>query len=76
MLSQLVITLGARNWVVTWIGHGPLSKATLLKNFMSESEVHHNFILDMYDKWYEDAVMQASERVMRNPEPNWRLTNN
>ena len=76
MLSQLVITLGARNWVVTWIGHGPLSKATLLKNFMNESEVHHNFILDMYDKWYEDAVMQASERVMRNPDPNWRLTNN
>lgn len=75
MLSQLVITLGPRNWVVTWVGHGPLSKATLLKNFLTESEFHHQFILNMYDKWYEEAVMEASERVMRNPTPNWRLTN-
>ena len=75
MLSQLVITLGPRNWVVTWIGHGPLSKATLLKNFITESEFHHQFILNMYDKWYEEAVMEASDRVIRNPTPNWRLTN-
>lgn len=75
LLSQLVITLGARNWVVTWIGHGPLSKSTLLKNFINESEFHHQFILDMYDNWYEEAIMEASEKVMRNPSPNWRLTN-
>jgi len=75
MLSELVITLGPRNWVVTWIGHGPLSKATLLKNFVNESTYHNQFILDMYDKWYGDAVMEASDRVIRNPTPNWRLTN-
>jgi hypothetical protein len=71
LLSQLIITLGPKNWVVTWIGHGPLSKATLLKNFLNESEFHHNFIIDMYDKWYEEAVIEASERVMRNHTPNW-----
>lgn len=76
LLSQLVITLGPRNWVVTWIGHGQLSKANLLKNFMNESSVHHQFIIDMYDKWYDKAIMEASEWVMNNPEPNWRLTNN
>ena len=75
LLSQLVITLGPRNWVVTWIGHGPLSKATLLKNFINESTFHNQFILDMYDKWYEGAVIEASDRVIRNPSPNWRLTN-
>jgi hypothetical protein len=75
LLSQLVITLGPRNWVVTWIGHGPLSRATLLKTFINESKFHNQFILDMYDKWYEEAVISASERVMRNPDPNWRLTN-
>ena len=75
LLSQLVITLGPRNWVVTWVGHGPISKATLLKNFIVESDFHHQFILDMYEKWYEEAVMEASDRVMRNSTPNWRLTN-
>jgi len=64
LLSQLVITLGPRNWVVTWIGHGPFSKKRLLEKFINESQYHHDFILNMYDKWYEDAVIDASERAM------------
>ena len=75
-LSQLVITLGPRNWVITWVGHGQFSKSILLKNFMNESGFHHKFIIDMFDKWYDDSITEASERVMRNTEPNWRLTNN
>lgn len=66
-LSQLVITLGPRNWVVTWIGHGQLTNDTLLNNFKDEDEFHHKFIKKMYDSWYEEAVINASERVlMRN----------
>jgi len=64
LLSQLVLTLGSRNWVVTWIGHGPFSKKRLLEKFINESAYHHDFILNMYDKWYEDAVIEASERAM------------
>ncbi len=63
-LSQLVITLGNRNWVVTWIGHGPLSREKLLKEFRDESEFHHKFIEKMYDEWYEQAVIDASEREL------------
>lgn len=64
LLSQLVLTLGPRNWVVTWIGHGLFSKKRLLEKFINESEYHHDFILNMYNKWYEDAVIEASEKVM------------
>ena len=64
LLSQLVLTLGQRNWVVTWIGHGPFSKRRLLEKFINESEYHHDYILNMYDKWYEDAVIEASEKAM------------
>lgn len=66
-LSQLVITLGSKNWVITWVGHGQISKNTLLKNFKNENEFQQEFILNMYDKWYDEAIMEASERVMRNP---------
>lgn len=66
-LTQLVITLGTRNWVVTWIGHGPLSREKILSQFKDENEYHHKFIVDMYDEWYELAVIEASERtLMRN----------
>lgn len=63
-LSQLVITLGNRNWVVTWIGHGPLSNEKLLNEFKHESEFHHKFIKKMYDDWYAEAVIDASEREL------------
>lgn len=66
-LSQLVITLGSRNWVVTWVGHGPLSREKLLGEFKDENDFHHKFIVKMYDDWYSTAVIDASERtLMRN----------
>ena len=64
LLSQLVLTLGPRNWVVTWIGHGPFSKKRLLEKFINENAYHHDYILDMYNKWYEEAVIEASEKVI------------
>jgi len=65
-LSQLVITLGPRNWIVTWIGHGQISKNKILNQFKNENEFHHEYILTMYDNWYDEAVMETSERSMRN----------
>jgi hypothetical protein len=64
ILSELVITLGSRNWVVTWIGHGQLCKERFLDIFKGEDGYHHKFILDMYDKWFEEAVIHASDRIM------------
>lgn len=63
-LTQLVITLGSRNWVVTWIGHGPISKDKILSFFKDEENIHYDFIMKAYDDWYEMAVIQASEREM------------
>ena len=47
LFSQLVLTLGARNWVVTWVGHGPFSKKRLLEKFINESAYHHDYILNI-----------------------------
>ena len=63
-LSQLVMTLGKRNWQVTWIGHGPFTRNMLLKHFQDESDFHHDFILRMYDDWYDGKVVESSERIM------------
>jgi hypothetical protein len=63
-LRELVITLGPRNWIVTWIGHGPLNRQTLLNRFPEESEEHHVYILKMFDEWYEKEVMDTSERLL------------
>ena len=65
-LSQLVITLGPRNWIVTWIGHGQVSKNKILNLFKDENEFHHEYILTMYDNWYDEAVIRASEKHMSN----------
>lgn len=63
-LRELVITLGPRNWVITWIGHGPLTRKTLLDQFKDETEDHYPFILKMFDEWYEREVMDTSERML------------
>jgi hypothetical protein len=80
LLSQLVITLGTRNWVVTWIGHGPLSKATFLKQFSNELEDFEKYILKRFDDWYADEVIDSSERLLQRETystlPSLNLPNN
>ena len=48
---------------------------TILNLFKDENEFHHEYILNMYDNWYDEAVIDASERAMKRQTPNWRLTN-
>jgi hypothetical protein len=62
--QELVITMGPRNWVVTWIGHGPLTKEKMHKYFIGESEIIYEFIENAYDEWYSEAVVAASERYI------------
>lgn len=66
LFSEFVITMGPRNWIVTWIGQGILDKNKLLKYFKNESEEILEYIVTAYDKWYEEAVITASERIMFN----------
>jgi hypothetical protein len=66
LLSQLIITLGNRNWVVRWIGHGILTEDKLCESFR-EHNYHKSYILKKYDEWYSTAVIAASEReVLKN----------
>lgn len=65
-LSQLVITLGSRDWQVRWIGHGLLSEDKICESF-KEHNYHKTYILKKYDEWYSNAVILASEReVFKN----------
>lgn len=64
-LSQLVITLGRTNWVVTWVGHGPVIEDTLKKQFHKENQFQYRYIVGMYEEWYEREVLDASERIIK-----------
>jgi hypothetical protein len=63
LFSQLVITMGSKNWVVTWIGHGPLDENKIIKG-LNEDEFNREYIINKYDEWYTEAVILASERAL------------
>jgi hypothetical protein len=42
-LSQLVITLGANNWVVTWIGHGQITESNIIEKIWAKSVPYINY---------------------------------
>lgn len=63
-LSQLVITLGVKNWVVTWIGHGPVTREKILNQFSNENKYVYELIIQMYEKWYDEKIIEASEKIM------------
>jgi hypothetical protein len=66
LLSQLIITMGNRNWVVRWIGHGILTEDKLCESF-NEHKYHKSYILKKYDEWFSNAVIAASEReILKN----------
>lgn len=68
LFSQLVVTLGPRNWKVTWIGHGELTRPKIESIFGSQSPSIYEYIMKRYDVWYDGAVERASERLMsKNP---------
>lgn len=73
LLSQLIITLGSRDWQVRWIGHGLLTEDKLCESF-KEHQYHRSYILKKYDEWYDKAVIEASEReVFKNNGDNGRI---
>jgi hypothetical protein len=71
LFSQFVITMGPRTWVVTWVGHGKVSRDKIINNFLEEEENQHDFILDRYDEWYEEEVIDASSRYLGYRNDKW-----
>lgn len=71
LFSQLVVTLGPRNWKVTWIGHGELTRPKIESIFGSQSPSIYEYIMKRYDVWYDGAVERASERLMNNNPSNF-----
>jgi DNA-dependent RNA polymerase auxiliary subunit epsilon len=64
LLSQLIVTLGPRNWKVTWIGHGELNRPKIESIFGSQSPSIYEYIMDRYDLWYDRAVEKAVEKLV------------
>lgn len=64
LFKEFVVTLGPRNWIVTWIGHGVVTNHKLITEFMNETPFQHQLILNKFDHWYTEAVQEASERYM------------
>lgn len=64
LFKEFVVTLGPRNWVVTWVGHGVVTNEKLINEFIKETKFQHQLILNKYDHWYTEAVQEASERMM------------
>lgn len=63
LLSQLVITPVKNDWRVTLVGHGKVDRNTILSHFKQENGYQHIFLTGMYDEWYAEEVVNASERL-------------
>jgi hypothetical protein len=64
LFNEFIIILGEKNWVVRWIGHGTLTNEKLLDKFRNENDVIHKLILNRYDKWYDENIIKASEKIV------------
>jgi hypothetical protein len=62
---QLVVTDSINGWKVTWIGHGELTRDKIRYVFESESEQIIKIIFKKYSKWYEDEIIDYSERKIQ-----------
>ena len=67
MYSQLVITMGRTNWVVTWIGHGKMDVSRFLEQFRNEIPAVVAVVQNRYEKWYMDSVTDATESILNQP---------
>jgi hypothetical protein len=65
LLSQLVITMGKYDWIVTWVGHGPFYADSLRHYFKSENDYQFTHIEGIYQEWYENEIIEASERYVK-----------
>lgn len=64
LFSQLVITLGSRNWKVTWVGHGELNRPKIESIFGNQSPSIYSYIMKRYDEWYDTAISIAAEKLI------------
>lgn len=67
-LSQLVITLGRTNWLVTWIGHGQLTTIKLKEFFKKETDFQYRYAIGLYEEWYEQKIIDKSSQLMESAE--------
>lgn len=74
LFSQFVITLGKTDWKVTWVGHGPVTEEKILKHLRLDTNAHNEYVLNQYQEWFEQAVIDASEKEMNNAH-NFELWN-
>lgn len=64
--NELIVTMGATNWLVTWIGHGKLTEEKMLNHFKDEKDYSKNYIRQRYEDWYSEKILEISDNYMKN----------
>lgn len=63
-LSELIVYLGKMNWVVFWVGHGEIKNTDKIYELMDESKYYKSIIDTEFDKWYEEATIAYSTKII------------
>jgi hypothetical protein len=58
--NNLIVTLGPRNWRITLIGSGELTRNKLEEIFGDEPQTIYDYIYERFDEWYYNAVERAT----------------
>jgi hypothetical protein len=61
----LVITLGANNWVVTWIGHGQITESNIIEKIWAKS-VPYIIIMSKYRSWHIMFYLRMHQQNLTN----------
>jgi len=64
LLNQFVVTSGKSGWLVTWIGHGKMTDVRFREMFKKENSFVFNAINGLYEEWFEEKIIIASEKEM------------
>jgi len=66
LFREFVVTLGERNWKITWVGHGPVTKEIIEAHFKDETDFQKKLVMMKFNQWYELAIIEASERQIKH----------
>ena len=64
-LAECRLILGPRNWVVKHNIYGEINPE-LLTTYHGTEKSAHSALRYLFNKWYDEKVIEASERAMRN----------
>jgi hypothetical protein len=65
-LNECDLVLGLSNWELKHNVHGRINMDKLSQYYYGTEKPHHNTLKSIYDAWYDNKIIDASEKIMRN----------